>query len=182
MTKSQRRIFSLAIPLFVFCPLTLRAQVVDSAAHGFTVKNVVSVLAPPEKVYQQLVMNVGKWWNSAHSWSGDAHNLFIDDKAGGCFCEKLKGGGSAQHMTVVFADRGKTLRMVGALGPLQSMGVAGSMTWALTKSENGTKVELTYTVGGYLPGGLASLSVPVDNVLREQLLRLKKFTETGKPE
>jgi hypothetical protein len=163
-------------------PLILQGEILDSTAHGFTVKNVVSVATTPEKVYRQLVANVGKWWNSAHSWSGDARNLFIDDKADGCFCEKLKSGGSVRHMTVVFADPGKTLRMVGGLGPLQSLAVTGSMTWSFTKGEIGTKVEVTYAVGGYRPGGLGALAVPVDNVLLEQLTRLKKFVETGKPE
>jgi hypothetical protein len=94
----------------------------------------------------------------------------------------LEGGGSVRHLVVVYAEPGKTLRMAGALGPLQSMAVAGSLTWSLSKADNGTKAELTYTVGGYSPGGLQSLAAPVDKVLLNQLTRLKNYVETGKPE
>jgi uncharacterized protein YndB with AHSA1/START domain len=129
-----------------------------------------------------MVKDVGKWWNSAHSWSGDARNLSINDNTGGGFVEKLKNGGRVVHLTVVFADPGRLLRMTGGLGPLQSLAVAGSMTWTLTKAENGTTVEFSYAVGGYRPGGLASLAVPVDNMLNEQLTRFKSYVEKGKPD
>jgi hypothetical protein len=55
------------------------------------------------------------------------------------------------------------------------------MAWKLFPETNGTRLELTYNVGGYRPGGLAELAAPVDGVLRAQLLRLKSFVETGKP-
>jgi hypothetical protein len=173
----------LLIFLFFFCAQSTKAEVVDSTANGFAVKSSVTIIgSTPDEVYSHMVKDVGKWWNSAHSWSGDARNLSIDDKAGGVFAEKLKNGGSVLHLTVVFADPGKVLRMTGGLGPLQSLAVAGSMSWSLTKIENGTTVEFSYTVGGYRPGGLASLAVPVDNVLSEQLTRFKNFVEKGKPE
>jgi hypothetical protein len=35
-------------------------------------------------------------------------------------------------------------------------------------------------VGGYAPGGLSSLAQPVDQVLAEQLTRLKANVETGR--
>jgi hypothetical protein len=57
-----------------------------------------------------------------HTFSGDAHNLSIDDKATGCFCEKLASGGGVRHMEVVCADPGKKLVLSGALGPLQGGG------------------------------------------------------------
>jgi hypothetical protein len=56
------------------------------------------------------------------------------------------------------------------------------MTWALEADGTGTSVELTYAVGGYRPGGFADLAPIVDGVVREQLLRLKAFVETGKPD
>jgi len=42
-------------------------------------------------------------------------------------------------------------------------------------------VELTYTVGGYRPGGLEEWAPAVDGVLGGQLLRLERLMETGKP-
>ena len=92
--------------------------VADSGANGFTVKISVVIHAAPEEVYQKLVHNVGEWWSSDHTFSGDAHNLTIDDKPMGCWCEKLTTGG-ARHMEVVLAAKGKALVMSGGMGPLQ---------------------------------------------------------------
>jgi hypothetical protein len=54
----------------------------------------------------------------------------------------------------------------------------------LTPAAGGaTDVSLTYDVGGYAKGGLAERwAAPVDKVLGEQLVRLKTYVETGKPE
>ena len=145
-------------------------------------KETLAVAASPEVVYRHLTGDIGKWWDSEHTFSGRSENLYIEDKADGCFCEKLASGGSVRHLVVVFADPGKMLRMSGALGPLQSMGVAGSMTWTLSRAGDTTRVELTYAVGGYRPGGLGVLAPAVDRVLLEQLQRLKRYVETGTPE
>jgi len=85
-------------------------------------------------------------------------------------------------MTVVFASPGKSLRLAGGLGPLQPMGVAGSMSWTFTPSEKGTSLQLSYVIGGYNPGGFKQLAPGVDAVLKIQLDRYKKYAETGKPQ
>ena len=105
------------------------AEVVEATPNGFLVRFEVTVNAPPDKAYALMTGEVGNWWNMDHSYSRDGKNLTIDARAGGCFCEKLSNGGSVQHMLVVFASPGSTLRMLGGLGPLQNTGVAGSMTW-----------------------------------------------------
>jgi hypothetical protein len=56
----------------------------------------------------------------SHTFSGNAHNLSIEEKAMGCFCEKLPDGGGVSHMEVVYFAPGKTLRLSGALGPLNT--------------------------------------------------------------
>lgn len=160
--------------------MPVRAAVADSAANGFTVKLEFNIQAPPQKVYRQLVHDVGDWWNSMHSFSGDAHNLSIDDKAMGCFCEKLPSGGSVKHLEVVYADPGKKLVLRGALGPLQSIAATGSMTIQLTPAGDGTKLSVEYTVTGYMAGGMNTWAAPVDSVLNEQFTRLKSLVETGK--
>ncbi len=42
-------------------------------------------------------------------------------------------------------------------------------------------MELTYSVGGFIDGGFDKMAPAVDGVLGEQLERLKRFVETGKP-
>jgi len=86
-------------------------------------------------------------------------------------------GGSVRHMQVVFADPGKQLRLSGGLGPLQAMGVAGSMSFVLIAQGEGTRLMYRYEVGGYTAGGLAALAGPVDQVQLGQLNRLKAYVE-----
>jgi uncharacterized protein YndB with AHSA1/START domain len=169
---------SLAIGLLA--PALVRADVTDSAPNGFTVKLAIAIQAPPQEVYSRLVHNVGDWWDPMHTFSGDAHNLSIDDKPMGCFCEKLPGGGGARHLEVVYADPGKRLVLAGGLGPLQSMAATGSMTIQLAPAGDGTKLSVVYAVTGYFPAGMNTWAPPVDAVLRQQFSRLKNLIENGK--
>ena len=157
------------------------AEVADLNASGFLSKHEVTVNATAANAYKALVDEVGGWWNPAHTYSNDARNLSIDARPGGCFCEKLPNGGGVQHMSVVYAAPGQVVRMMGALGPLQNSGLAGSMTWKFTPAASATKIELSYSVGGYMQGGFEKIAPAVDRVVGEQLGRLKTFIETGKP-
>jgi hypothetical protein len=159
-----------------------RGEVLDSTPSGFTLKTTVTVAAWRHGVYNALVTSVGRWWDDEHTYSGDAKNLSIDAVPGGCFCEVLPPpGGGVQHAMVVLAIPGKTLRMVGGLGPLQESGLAGALTFEFADRGTGTDVTMTYSVGGYRQGGLESLAPLVDAVLRAQLARLKSFVEKGVP-
>jgi len=84
-------------------------------------------------------------------------------------------------MRVVYASPGTLLRLAGAIGPLQEAGLAGTMTWSLSRAGVGTAVDLTYTVGGFRVGGFRDIPTAVDAVLHGQLARLKAFIETGRP-
>jgi hypothetical protein len=157
------------------------ADVVDSASGGFTIKTTINIQALPDDVYHKLIQNVGDWWNSGHTYSRDSHNLSIEEKAMGCFCEKLPNGGSVRHMQVVHFSPGKVLGLTGALGPLQTIAATGNMQFALSPADGGTKLEVTYAVVGYLPAGMNTWAAPVDSVLKEQLTRLKHYVEHGDP-
>jgi hypothetical protein len=166
----------------VLAPAAAQAEVVDRSAAGFELRRQLVAAAPPAKVYA-AILQVGRWWSKDHSWSGNASNLSIDP-ATGCFCEALPGGGIARHMTVVFADGAKTLRLSGALGPLQFTGASGHLSFTLEDAPGGsTRLTVTYDVGGYAKGGLAEAwAAPVDGVIGEQVARLKRYVETGKPD
>jgi uncharacterized protein YndB with AHSA1/START domain len=153
----------------------------EIAPNGFLVKLDVSINAPAAKVYEVLVGKVGSWWNPEHTYSHDAKNLSIDARPGGCFCEKLPNGGGIEHLRVVYVAPPQVVRFSGALGPLQASGVAGSMTWKLTGAADSTRLDLSYSVGGFIPGGFEKIAPAVEAMLREQLDRLKLFVETGKP-
>jgi uncharacterized protein YndB with AHSA1/START domain len=160
----------------------LSAEVLDSAEGGFTTRNILEIPAPVEQVYRTIIQEVGTWWDSSHTFSGDAGNLRIEARPNGCFCERLPEGGGVRHLTVVHVDPGELLRMEGGLGPLQAMAVSGSLAWSFEEIEGGTRTEVSYVVGGYRPQGLQEWAAPVDGVLREQLERLARYIETGNPE
>jgi hypothetical protein len=145
-----------------------RAEILDSAANGFTVENSQTVPVDAQTAWDALVNDVGHWWPKDHTWWGDAGKLSIQPRAGGCFCE-IDGAHQAAHMTVTFVDPGHTLRMTGGLGPLQGMGLYGAMEWRLSKVEGGTKITLWYRAGGYTPDDLRKFAPVVDRVQSQQL-------------
>jgi uncharacterized protein YndB with AHSA1/START domain len=161
--------------------LVAPAEVADSGQGGFTVKIATTIHAGPEEVYDRLVHNVGDWWNSEHTFSNDAHNLSIDDKVTGCFCEKFPNGGGVRHGEVIMIMPNKLLVISGAIGPLQKFGTTGTLTFAILPIHKDTRLEVTYVVGGYASGGLETWAAPVDKVLAEQMTRLKSYAETGSP-
>jgi hypothetical protein len=162
--------------------LTASAAVISATDAGFEVLETVSVAASPKESYARLV-NIAAWWNKEHTFSGDSANLTLDVRPGGCFCERLKDGGGVQHLTVTYVAPNQALRFSGALGPLQSLGVTGSMTIALTGAAGGgTDIGLRYRVAGYSTDGIKKWAGPVDEVLGQQIARLKKLIDTGSAE
>ena len=155
------------------------AEVMDSAPNGFTVRYEVEVAAERPVVYAAAVAQVGEWWSSDHTVSGDAANLSMTTTIPGCFCESLGDDAGLVHMIVSFVSPGSMIRLTGGLGPLGLMGVEGNMTWEFADTETGTSVTLQYAVGGYMAGGLDTVAPAVDGVLTEAMNRLRAYVETG---
>ena len=172
-------------PLIAACILALgsagmaRADVRETREGSFVIEITMMADASPALVYRDLV-RVALWWHPDHTWSGAAKNLKLDARAGGCFCEKLSGGGSVQHGRVVFAQPGKQLRLEAALGPLQEMAVAGVLTFVLAPDGPGTRISMTYRVSGQLTMDTGKLAPLVDQVMGIQLGRLRDVA-SGRP-
>ena len=150
------------------------------ADSGFVSEHELTLNGSPDRVFAALTDEVFAWWDASHSYSGVAANFSLDARAGGCFCEALPDGGSVEHMRVVFAQPGRQLRMQGGLGPLQAMAIHGSMVFSLEAIESDrTLLRYSYSVSGYLPGGLAGLAQPVDQVQLGQLQRLAAYLQDG---
>ncbi len=155
-------VFSFAMPA---------AAEVTIAETGFAVSNEAVVAASREDVWAALV-EPSRYWNGEHSWSGDAANFSLDPVAGGCFCENWDGG-SVEHLRVAMARPGEQLILRGALGPLITQGLAGSMNWELIEEGENTRIRQNYIVGGHMTAfDIPSIAPAVDAVLREQLERL----------
>jgi uncharacterized protein YndB with AHSA1/START domain len=172
-------LLGLAMSLLIADPS--QGTVSDVASNGFTLKIDTHIAASPDKVYAALI-EPARWWGSAHTFSGDAKNIHLEAKAGGCWCETVPNGGSVMHLTVVYANPGKALRLHGALGPFQGLAVTGALTWKLEPAGDGTNLSVTYALGGYNKDGFAQLSQAGDDVLTTQIGRLKKLIETQSPE
>ena len=149
----------------------VRAAVVGSGADGFTVREEVQFAGSPAIAWKRLI-DVGSWWNPQHTYSGRSSNLTLTLRPGGCWCERLENGGFARHLEVVLVIPEKTLRLTGALGPLQGIGATGALTFTLrSTAPTATTVIAEYSVVGYSRDGLSSFAGAVDQVLGEQLQR-----------
>ena len=158
------------------------AEVTDSAMNGFTTANEVIIAESRAETWVAAVGQIGQWWSSDHTISGDASRLSIRPEMQGCFCETLGNTAGVVHLVVTMVNPTRLLRMTGGLGPLGLMGVDGNMTWEFEDVEGGTRVSFTYAVGGYSKDGLDSIAPAVDFVIGEALGRLKAYVETGNPE
>lgn len=157
-----------------------RSAVTATGDHGFAIESSATISAGADVVYALLILPA-RWWNSAHSYSGDAANMRIEPHAGGCFCEALPSaagaGGSVEHARVIFAMPARQLRLSGALGPLQEEGVTGTLTFIIAPSGKNTQVTMSYVVGGYMRSDPVEMAPLVDQVLNEQLQGLKRAAE-----
>lgn len=158
----------------IWCASPAYAEVKSSSASHFEIASRAVVAASPAETFAMLG-RIGEWWSGDHTYSGDAANMALELKAGGCFCEAIPAtGGSVEHGRVVNVRPGEALRVHAALGPLQEGAVTGTLTWTLIEVAGGTEVTQAYVVSGYYPGGLDRLAVPVDRVMAEQLSGLQR--------
>jgi len=169
-TRAFARALTLALALIAAG--SLQAEVTHSDAEGFTVRHTLATTAEPLTAWRTLTDHIERWWNPAHSWSGDATNLFISKANGGCFCERLPDGGYVEHLHIIYLAPGSEIRFSGALGPLQAMAVDGRMLWKIDATEGGSQITFTYHVFGHPEGGLGEIAPAVDAVIGEQLQRL----------
>jgi hypothetical protein len=163
--------------LLLFAATQAQAEVSNLSDNGFTVRHSIETKVEPYTVYQTITSYINEWWSADHSYTGDAANLYMKVETGGCFCERLPEGGRAEHLRLIYFAPGRELRFDGALGPLQGMAVQGRMIWKIVPRESGSEVVFTYHVFGHPDGGLKAISGPVDTVIGEQLLGLKKRLE-----
>ncbi len=164
----------------LFAAQPLSAEVIATSENGFITRDEAVIDATTKEVWLTLI-TPGGWWNSAHTWSGDAANMTIRPQAGGCFCERIPEDpnsesimleGSVEHMRVIQAYPERALRMQGSLGPLQSEPVVGILTVAISEVEEGTRVVWEYAVGGAMRYEVPVISKAVDGVMTQQLTGL----------
>ena len=153
---------------------TARAEVVGASGNGFEVRYAIQVVMPPERAFDAFT-RISQWWNKAHTYSGDSSNLSLSLTPGGCFCERLPGGGGIEHLRVTYVEPGQELVLTGALGPLLYEATTGVMAIKVERIAGGSRLTLDYKVAGFANGGAEKLAPLVDQVLGDQMARFRKF-------
>jgi uncharacterized protein YndB with AHSA1/START domain len=157
-----------------------QAEVSSSSPSAFLLRAEAETSANPEEAWRAL-SRLNRWWNSSHTYSGDARHISVDLRAGGCWCERWNGQ-SVEHGRVVLVmehEGVRTLRFNSALGPLQELGVSGVLTFTIAPHASGAKITMTYRVAGEPGLGLDQIAPLVDTVLTEQFGRLVRFSSSG---
>ena len=83
----------------ILAPAAAGAEVVGASANGFALRQSVVIVVPPEEAFNAFIQ-VAQWWDPSHTYSGKSSNLSLSLQPGGCFCERLDGGGGIEHMRV----------------------------------------------------------------------------------
>jgi uncharacterized protein YndB with AHSA1/START domain len=156
------------------------AEVTTSGPDGFVSRSEALVAKPPADVWTAL-LDWTAWWDPAHSYSGKPGLLKLEPRAGGTLSETWEGG-STWHATVVNLLPPRLLRLHGGFGPLQSLPVNAVLDFQLKPEGAGTRLSMTYRVGGPPMAKLDTLATPVDAVMSAGFKRLVRLAETGRPE
>lgn len=176
------RFGAVAASLWALCASApvAHAEVAASTATAFTIRGERTISADPERAWR-AIGRIGQWWDSAHTYSGDARRMSLEARAGGCFCERWAGQ-SVEHARVVLVmehEGVRTLRMLGALGPLQALGASGVLTITVSPEGEGAKIAIEYRVSGDASLELNAIAPLVDTVLMTQLDRLSRYADAG---
>ena len=119
---------------------------------AFQFQDSVTVPLPPEEAFDRF-LEVDEWWD--HRFSEDPARFYMEAKTGGGFFEIFPGDeGGVRHATVIFAARGKSLRL---RGPLGLSGYALDMVFSLEFEaiHGGTVLRLDARGAGELEEGWA---------------------------
>jgi uncharacterized protein YndB with AHSA1/START domain len=116
-----------------------------------------NIQASPHEVWQALTENIGHWWPADFYAGGEdgKRSFSIEAKPGGLMKETWSNGGGVLWGTVICANPGVQLQVLGALfpnwgGPSQWFG-----SWDLSASGTGTKLRFSEsTVGRIADAGL----------------------------
>ena len=170
---------SLALIVALIGAGTAQAEVIHADPHGFEVREQVQLVVPAAEAMAAFAKIPG-WWSKDHTYSGDAANLSLDVRPGGCFCERFpKTGGGIEHLRVTYLKPGEEMVMTGALGPLLGEAVTGVMRVSVERIAGGSQLTLDYRAAGFANGGGNRFAPMVDEMLADQMKRYRAFAAAG---
>ena len=81
----------------------------------FTFETGVDLVGTPDEAWEHFTGDLRPWWD--HTFSDEPESLILDARVGGSFYEAFdRRGNGAEHANVIYAERGKMLRLDGPLG------------------------------------------------------------------
>lgn len=166
---------AVAAATIVLSPVSF-ADVTEAAPDGFVIQLERSSDLTVSEV-QMKARDIGHWWSSGHSYSGDAANMSLEPACGSFFWIERWDAGFVEHGRVLVdmeSEVAATLRFQAALGPLQEMGVNGVLsivTEAETHDETPEEsvIRFQYVITGASFSGLDGIAEAVNMVLTEQI-------------
>ncbi|MFJ6025682.1 hypothetical protein ACIQC9_13905 [Brevundimonas sp. NPDC092305] len=165
----------LAAAALALCATPAAAEVVEKSADHFVLKYNIGLETTPEDIYLSIG-DVGQWWDSAHTYSGDARNLTLPLEVGACFCEAMPDGTTFEHGRVLEADPELGVLLDAPLGPLKGKTTMSRLSIGWSGVHMGWELVMTYVVRG---PGVGAYADAVDGVMRVQYGRLIYFVEYG---
>lgn len=161
----------LVLPFLLLPAAMADAKVLAVSDSGFRLAHEeVSPLGTTD-LWQRLMVPA-RWWDPAHTYSGDAGNLSMGDRAGAYWREDWPGG-SVIHGQVLMVSEGRQLVLSAPFGPLMGTGARCIWTITLAPAEGGgTLVSSTHVVVGAPDTDLRLLAGPVDQVMGNGIRRL----------
>jgi hypothetical protein len=150
------------------------AAIVEASSHGFELRHTIDTPLPPAQALAAFG-RIGAWWSKDHTYSGNAARMVLQMRAGGCLCEQLDGGGGIEHLRVAYYQPGERVVLTGGLGPLLYEATAAVMDVAVKKTPQGSRLTLNYRAAGFARGNGTQMAAGVDQVLREQVERLRLY-------
>ena len=152
------------------------AEVVARTADSFTLRYELGAEIDPGDI-PGVMTEVGQWWDSAHTYSGDAANITVDLTPGGCWCEKLADGTQFEHARVVSVGP-ESLVFDAPFGPLKGKATRSVLTITWPPANMGWTPTWTMTVEG---PGVGAMADGVDFVMHAGYLRWLRYLEYGEP-
>lgn len=172
------RVLGLAVMASALAATPAMAGVVSSSPNAFHVSHTQPLVAKRSDAFE-LLRQPALWWDSDHTYSGDAANFRLDLTPGGCFCEHMPGGGFVEHMRVLSFRPGEEIVLEGMLGPLRSAPARGVMILKLEDVGPNSRVTLDFKVVGFPDGDGATWAPIVDGVLDQQMKRFRTRAASG---
>ena len=137
-TRSFARNLLCALMLLAASTLaaTAQAEILESSDSHFVLRHEATSALSADTLWERLI-EPSTWWESDHTFSGDAANLTLEVVAGGHWREDWDGN-SVAHGRVLTVLKGRILTMEAPFGPLQAMGAYSVWTITITPNDDGT--------------------------------------------